>query len=61
MVAKEPEVKTLFGIPDRHAVAAMLPIGRPVKQLTRLRRGPVQAFATVDAFDGDAYEGSASA
>lgn len=61
VVAKEPEVKALFGIPDRHAVAAMLPIGRPVKQLTRLRRGPVQAFATVDAFHGDAYGGSASA
>ena len=55
VVGKEPEVKALFGIPDRHAIAAMLPIGKPVKQLTRLRRDPVQAFATVDAFDGDPY------
>lgn len=58
VVASEPEVKALFGIPDRHAVAAMLPIGRPVRQLTRLRRDPVRAFATVDAFHGDAYGGS---
>ena len=61
VVAQEAEVKALFGIPDRHAVAAMLPIGKPVNQLTRLRRNPVQAFATVDAFDGDAYGGSTSA
>ena len=61
VVGMEPEVKALFGIPERHAVAAMLPIGKPVKQLTRLRRSPVQAFATVDAFDGDPYGRSASA
>lgn len=53
VAAKEPEVKALFGIPERHAVAAMLPMGKPVKQLTRLRRKPVSAFATVDGFDGD--------
>ena len=53
VAAKEPEVKALFGIPERHAVAAMLPIGKPVRQLTRLRRKPVSAFATVDGFDGD--------
>jgi len=61
VVAREPEVKALFRIPDRHAVAAMLPIGKPVRQLTRLRRGPVRAFATVDAFDGDPFGGPPSA
>lgn len=54
VVGKEPEVKALFGIPESHAVAAMLPIGKPVRQLTRLRRRPVSTFATVDGFDGDA-------
>ena len=55
LVAEEAKAKALFGIPESHALAAMLPIGRPVKQLTRLRRKPVSSFATVDAFDGDAF------
>ncbi len=57
LVAEEAKAKTLFGIPENHALAAMLPIGKPVKQLTRLRRHPVSAFATVDAFDGNAFGG----
>lgn len=57
LVGEEAKVKALFGIPESHAVAAMLPIGKPVKQLTRLRRNPVAAFATVDAFDGNAFGG----
>ena len=55
LVAEEAKAKALFGIPDNHALAAMLPIGKPVKQLTRLRRNPVSAFATIDTFDGDAF------
>ena len=57
LAADEAKAKALFGIPDNHALAAMLPIGKPVKQLTRLRRNPVAAFVTVDAFDGDAFGG----
>ena len=55
LVAEEAKAKALFGIPDNHALAAMLPIGKPVKQLTRLRRNPVSAIATIDTFDGDAF------
>ena len=55
LAAEEAKAKALFGIPENHALAAMLPIGKPVKQLTRLRRNPVAAFATVDAFDGNAF------
>src|SRR6478752_1529997 len=40
-VAQEPAVRELLGIPDRYAVAAVLPLGKPVKQLTRLTRRPV--------------------
>ena len=50
--ASEPEVKQLFAIPDEYAVCALLPIGKPVKQLTKLRRREVSEFATIDSFDG---------
>lgn len=53
--AEEAQVKPLFAIPESHAVAAMLPLGRPIKQLTRLRRKPVSAFATIDAFPGPEF------
>ena len=57
LAAEETKARQLFGIPDNHAVAAMMPIGKPVKQLTRLRRNPVAAFTTIDAFEGDAFGG----
>lgn len=57
LAAEEAQAKELFGIGENHALAAMLPIGKPVKQLTRLRRHPVTAFATVDTFDGKAFGG----
>tara|TARA_Y100000310_G_C20682289_1_gene816690 strand:- start:766 stop:1443 length:678 start_codon:yes stop_codon:yes gene_type:complete len=48
----ETDVQALLGLPDSHAIAALIPLGRPVKQLTRLRRRPVEEFVTVDRFDG---------
>ena len=52
---KEPEVQKVLGLPRSYAVAAMLPIGVPVKQLTKLRRKQVEEFVTVDSFDGPAF------
>lgn len=57
LARKEPQAKELLGIPAGHAVAAMIVLGRPVKQLTRLTRKPVEAFATIDRFDGEALTG----
>ncbi len=48
----EPDLKALLGVPDEYAFAAMLPLGKPVKQLTRLRRKPVADFAVHETFDG---------
>ena len=53
--ASEPKVKRLFAIPDEYAVCALLPIGKPVKQLTKLRRKSVSEFATVDSFEGTRF------
>jgi nitroreductase len=56
-VAQEPAIKALLGIPPHVAVCAVMPLGRPAKQLTRLRRRPVAEFATRERFDGPAFEG----
>ena len=55
LAEKEPEVQKVLGLPSSYAVAAMLPIGVPVKQLTKLRRKQVEEFVTVDSFDGPAF------
>ena len=52
-VFREGDVKALLDVPEEFAVAAVLALGRPVHQPTRLTRKPVSAFVTVDAFDGE--------
>ena len=53
-VAEEPRVKQLLGIPEDYAIAALLPIGKPVKQVSKLTRKPVSEIATRERFDGAA-------
>ncbi len=50
---QEPRAKAILGIPDHHAIAAMVGIGEPTKQLTKLKRRPVSVFATIDHFQGE--------
>ncbi|MEC8999140.1 MAG: nitroreductase family protein [Actinomycetota bacterium] len=52
VVPAEEEVRHLLGLPDTHAVAALLPLGVPTRNLTRLTRIDVEEFVTVDRFDG---------
>ena len=54
LAGKEPEAQALLGLPGHVAVAAMVPLGYPKRQLSRLKRRPVEAFATVDRYDGPA-------
>ncbi|OMC09459.1 nitroreductase family protein [Mycobacterium sp. SP-6446] len=56
-VAEEPRVKELLGVPDTFAVAAILPLGKPVREVTKLRRRPVAEFATRERFDGPPFAG----
>ncbi|MGH3351816.1 MAG: nitroreductase family protein [Nocardioides sp.] len=51
-VASEPELLALLGAPETHAVAAVVPLGKPVKQLTKLRRQPVEEFVTHETYAG---------
>ena len=51
-VAREPEVQQLLGIPEHVAVAAVMPLGRPVRRVAKLRRKPVSDFARLERWDG---------
>ena len=55
LAGREAEAQALLGLPPHLAVAALVPLGRPVHQLHRLTRRPVEAFTTVDRFDGPAF------
>jgi nitroreductase len=57
VVAEEPRVKGLLGVPDSFAIAAVVPLGKPVRQVTKLRRRPVAEFVTTERFDGAAFGG----
>ena len=59
VVPAEAGVRHLLDLPDTHAVAALLPLGVPVRQLTRLKRLPVEEFTTGDRFDGPPLAGPA--
>jgi len=55
LAASEPEAAPLLGLPEGHAIVAMVGLGTPVHQPTRLTRRPVEAFTTVDRVDGPAF------
>ena len=56
-VSQEPKIQQLLGIPPHVAVAAIMPLGRPVRQLTRLKRKPVAEFARHERWDGRPFTG----
>ncbi len=51
-VGGEAELQKLLGIPSHVAIAAVIPLGRPAKQVTKLKRGPVEEFAHLERWDG---------
>ena len=52
VVRQEEELRPIFDIPDTHAIAAVVAIGKPRKVITKLSRRPVEEFARIDRFDG---------
>ena len=55
-IHEEPLLKELFGIPDYVAVAAIIPMGVPARQLRKLTRKPVNEFVTRERWDGQPFE-----
>ena len=56
-IPEEERVRRLLGVPETHAVAAVVPLGKPVRQLTRLRRQSVADFVSRERFDGATFSG----
>jgi nitroreductase len=53
VIPEEPRVKKLLGVPDEYAIAAVVPLGKPRRQVTKLKRRPVAEFAKRERFDGE--------
>ncbi len=51
-VAQEPKLLALLGIPRHVAVCAIMPLGRPVKQLKKLKRKAVPEFSMLERWGG---------
>ena len=57
VVPEEPRVKQLLGVPETYAIAAVVPLGKPTHEVTKLRRRPVAQFVTRERFDGAPFHG----
>jgi nitroreductase len=52
-IPEEAQVRTLLNIPDDYVIAAVVPLGKPVHQVSKLKRKEVADFVTGERFDGD--------
>jgi hypothetical protein len=55
-VFHEPEVLKLLKAPDGFALATLMVMGEPRIEITRLSRGRVSSFTTLDTFEGTSLE-----
>ena len=58
LARQEKALRQLLHIPADLALATMLPLGRPEREVTRLRREPVESFASLETVDGPALKRS---
>ena len=56
-IAEEPALKELLGIPEPFAVAAVMPLGKPVKQVKRLTRVAVGDMTHLETWSGGPLRG----
>lgn len=52
-ILEEAGLRELLGLPEHVAVAAIIPMGKPVKQLTRLKRLPVDELVWKERWQGE--------
>ncbi|MEX1006646.1 MAG: nitroreductase family protein [Acidimicrobiia bacterium] len=55
LARQEPALRELLRYELPYALATMIPLGKPVKEITKLRRESVESFTTVEHFDGPAF------
>ena len=53
----EPAAAPALGLPEHHALVTTIFLGHPVHQPTKLKRNPVESFASVNRFDGASFGG----
>ena len=56
-VAQESKIQELLGLPAHVAVCAVMPLGRPVRRVTKLKRKPVGEFAMRERWGGPPLAG----
>ena len=57
LVRQEEAARKLLHLPPDLALAALVALGVPERFPSRLKRRPVEEFATIDTFDGPAFHG----
>ena len=57
VIAEEPRAKKLLSVPEQYALAAFVPLGKPVREVTKLKRRSVDEFVTRERFDGAPFTG----
>jgi len=55
MSRAEDAVADVLGLPEHHALCALIYLGVPERTITKLSRGPVSGFATRERFDGGVF------
>jgi nitroreductase len=60
LARQETALQALLEIPEHFILATLIPLGKPAKQITKLRRAAVEEFTTTRFFDGPPLRGSGS-
>ena len=55
LARQEPELRKLLAIPEDQVLATMIPLGKPEREITRLRRNSVEEFTTLGSADGPPF------